>query len=57
MSCFVFAGAAFVARRTVVIHAGSPADEKNIARPREGIGRPKREEKPTVRPKIVVGTA
>ena len=57
MSCFAYAGAVFGARPTVAMHAGSPADEKNIARPSEGIGRPKREEKPTVRPKIVVGMA
>jgi hypothetical protein len=36
---------------------GSPADEKIIARPREDIGRPKKEKRPTVRLKIVVDTA
>jgi hypothetical protein len=56
MSCFVFAGAAFVARLIVAIHAGCLANEKAIARPSEDIGRPKEEKKRIVRLKIVVGT-
>jgi hypothetical protein len=39
----------------VVTHAGCMAGVKIIARPSEGIGRPKRVKKPTAWPKIVVG--
>jgi len=55
MSFFAFAGAAFAARPIVVIPAGCMADAKIIARPSEGIGRPKRAKRPTAWPKIVVG--
>lgn len=57
MPCFAYAGAAFVARRTVAIPAGCLANEKAIARPSEDTGRLKKEKRRIVRPKIVVGTA
>jgi hypothetical protein len=54
---FVFVGVAFGARPTVVTRVSSPANEKIIGRLREDIGRPKKEKKPTVKPKIVADTA
>jgi hypothetical protein len=57
MLFFAFAGAAFEARPTVAPPAGCMAGEKIIARLSEGIGRPKKAKKPTVRPKIVIDTA
>ena len=55
MLSFAFAGAAFGARPIVVTPAACMAGVKIIAKPSEGIGRPKRAKKPTVWPKIVVG--
>lgn len=54
---FAFVGDAFVARPTVAARVSCLADEKIIARLSEDIGRPKKGKKPTVRLKIVVGTA
>jgi hypothetical protein len=54
ISFFVFAGAAFAARPIVVTPVGCMASVKIIARPSEGIGRPKRVKKPTAWPKTVV---
>jgi hypothetical protein len=56
MSHFVFAGAAFGVRLTVVTRVGCTVGAKIIARPSADIGRPKRVKKPTARPKTVVGT-
>jgi len=57
MSCFAFAGVVSAARCTVPMSVGSLANEKIIAKPKKNIGRPKKVKKPTVRLKIVVGTA
>ena len=51
-----FAGVAFVARPIVVPPAVCMAGVKIIARPSEGIGRPKRAKKPTARQKTAVAT-
>ncbi len=54
---FAFVGDAFGVRPTVAARVSCLADVKIIARLSEDIGRPKKEKKPTVRPKIVAGTA
>ena len=51
-----FAGVAFGARPIVAPPAGCMAGAKVIARPSEGIGRPKRVKKPTVKQKTVADT-
>ena len=53
---FAFVGTAFEARPTVVMSAVCMAGAKIIVRPNADIGRLKKEKKPTVRPKTVVGT-
>jgi hypothetical protein len=57
MWCFVFVGAAFGVRRTVVTPVGCSAGERTIARPNEDTGRPQKGKKHIVKPKIVAGTA
>lgn len=51
-----FAGVAFAARPIVAPPAVCMAGVKIIARPSEGIGRPKRAKKPTARQKTAVAT-
>ena len=57
ISFFAFAGAASAARLIVALPAGCMAGVKIIARPSEGIGRPKRVKEPTAWLKTVADMA
>ena len=55
--CFASAGAVFGAKPIAVMSAGCLAEENIIAKPKGDIGRPKKVEKPIVKPKIAVDMA